>query len=51
MIRKKHAPFPKIGEMKQKEAVLVGMAEDDLEHALLRLVEIEQAGEQRRPHF
>ncbi len=38
-------------EVEQQQALLVGLAEDDVEHAFLRLVEVEQAGEQQRAHF
>ena len=40
-----------IGEVEQQQLVLVGMAKDDLQHALLRVVEAEQPGEQQRPHL
>jgi hypothetical protein len=34
-----------------KQLLLVGDAEGDVEHAFLRVVEIEQAGQQQRPHL
>ena len=38
-------------EVEQQQAVVVGDLEDELEHAFLRLVEVEQAGEQQRSHL
>ena len=38
-------------QVEQQQALLVGDAEGDVEHALLRVVEIEQAREQQRPHL
>ncbi len=38
-------------EVDQQQALLVGDAERDVEHAFLRVVEIEQAREQQRPHL
>jgi hypothetical protein len=37
-------------EVEQQEALVVGDLEDQLQHAGLRVVEVEQAGEQQRPH-
>ena len=40
-----------VGKVEQQQTVVIGMAEHDLQHAFLGLVEIEQAGEQQRAHF
>ena len=37
-------------KIEQQQAIVVGDLEDELEHAGLRVVEVEQAGEQDRPH-
>jgi hypothetical protein len=39
----------KVLEVEQQQALLVGDLEDDVEHALLGLVELQQAGHQHRP--
>ena len=36
----------KIAEIEQQQTLFVGMAEHDLQHAFLRVVEIEQTREQ-----
>ena len=36
-----------IGQIEQQHSLLVGIEEHDIEHAFLRLVQIEQAGEHR----
>ena len=38
-------------QVEQGQALLVGDAEDDIEHAFLDLVELEDARQQQRPHF
>ena len=38
-------------QIQQQQALFVGDAEDDVEHAFLHIVEIEQARQQHRPHF
>ena len=38
-------------EVEQQQALVVGASEHDLEHALLGIVEFEQAAEQMRTHF
>ena len=38
-------------EIEQQQPLLVGDAERDVEHALLDVVEIEQARQQQRPHL
>ncbi len=38
-------------EVEQQQPLLVGDAEGDIEHALLRLVEIQQPRQQQRPHL
>ena len=42
---------PQVLEVEQQQAALVGDAEGDVEHALLGLVEVEQARQQQRPHL
>ena len=41
----------KVGEIEQKQPFVVGDPEDHLEDAFLRVVELEDAGEQGRAHF
>ena len=43
--------FAQVFEVEQKESVVVGDAKEDLQHALLGVVEIEDAGEEQRPHL
>ena len=38
-------------EIEQQQAFVVGELEGDVEHALLRVVEIEEARQQQRPHL
>ena len=38
-------------EIQQQQPVLIGVAKHDLQHAFLRLVQVQQAGEQQGPHF
>ncbi len=38
-------------QVEERQAVLVGIVEEDVDHAFLGLVEIHQAGEQQRPHL
>ena len=38
-------------EVEQQQALVVGDLEGDVEHALLRVVELEQARQQQRPHL
>jgi hypothetical protein len=38
-------------EVEQQQALVVGQLEGDVEHALLRVVELQHAGEQQRAHF
>ena len=38
-------------QIQQQQALLIGDAEDDVEHAFLHIVEIKQARQQHRPHF
>ena len=41
---------PQVGQVKQQQAVVVGDLEDQVDHAGLRLVEVEHAAQQQRPH-
>jgi hypothetical protein len=41
---------PQVLQVQQQQAVGVGDLEDDLQHAGLRLVQVEHAGQQQRPH-
>ena len=40
-----------ICKIEQQQSIVIGMAEDDLEYALLRFIQIEQTREQQWPHF
>jgi hypothetical protein len=42
---------PQILEVEQQQALVVGDLEGDVEHALLGVVEVEEARQQQRPHL
>ena len=40
-----------VAQVEQQQRVVIGIPEDDVEHAFLRVVEVEQPGEQQGAHF
>ncbi len=51
VVRDQRQRRAQVFEIEEEQALFVGDAEDDVQHAFLRVVEIEQTREQQRPHL